>query len=195
MLDTSAHVRYSQLHGSGFTDGNGAVWGDLWSHIAITGVAAKLSTPYYGEDYYLSPFVRAGFDYNLSSAQDIGVPAQAGFRATDLVIFCLPRDIGSFEAALKYWSFSDITVTLAANYNVSEIGSGYGGSLAVKIPLEALLTPPPPPPPKKKKKNRPCDGGKRRSNQHGLAELDCFAIGSDYDDYFVLSVGTGFSPR
>ena len=141
MLDTSAHVGYSQLHGSGFTDGNGAVWGDSWSHIAITGVAAKLSAPYYGEDYYLSPFVRAGFDFNLSSGQDIGVPAQAGFGATDLVIFGLPRDIGSFEAGLKYWSFSDITVTLAANYNVSEIGSGYGGSLAVKIPLEALLTP------------------------------------------------------
>ena len=80
-------------------------------------------------------------NYDFSSEENIGVPAQAGFGATDLVIFGLPRDIGWAEAGRKYWSFSDISVTLAANYNVSELGSGYGGRLSLKISLEALLTP------------------------------------------------------
>ena len=128
VLDTSAHVGYSQLHGSGFTDGNGAVWGDFDGRTSRSPASPrKCPLPIMARGTTCRP-LSAVVSITISRPRtNIGVPAQAGFGATDLVIFGLPRDIGWAEAGLTYWSFSDISVTLAANYNVSELGSGYGG--------------------------------------------------------------------
>jgi hypothetical protein len=138
-IDTAAHVGYWELHGTGFTDGTGTQFDDTNQHLAVTGVSARISIPHFGEGYFMSPYVRVGYDYNFSSGQELGIPVQATLPASQLVVFSLPRDTGWAEAGIKYSSFRNITLTLAANYNISEIGTGYGARLALDVPLDALL--------------------------------------------------------
>ena len=142
MLDTSAHVGYSQLHGSGFTDGNGAVWGDFDGR-----TSRSQASPRNCRRPIMAKTTTCRLLFAPASTLISPPGKTSAFRRKPVLVLPIlsysvcPATSARSEAGLKYWSFSDITVTLAANYNVSEIGSGYGGSLAVKIPLEALLTP------------------------------------------------------
>jgi hypothetical protein len=132
-LDTSAHLGYWQLHGDGFTDGTGAIWGAEKDHAGVVGVAAKIYSPYLIRNYLFLPYVRGGIDFTFDRSQTTAIPAQAGFAADQLVINGIPRNIEWVEAGAEWLGRGGITLKLSANYSVSNLSNGYGGRVALKV--------------------------------------------------------------
>jgi hypothetical protein len=139
LLDASTHVGYWGLHGYGFADGMGIFWGSQNCRAAVTGVSAKISLPYLGEQALVAPYLRGAFDYSFDRAQTTLIPAQVNSVPDQIDVYGIPRTIVRVEAGVSALSPADLLVEVAVNYALTPVSRGYGGRVSLHVPIAALF--------------------------------------------------------